>query len=414
MPFLVPFAATAALAQDTGAIAGWPRREVLVLLGGMLLLGLNGREYAYFGAFLTVIGAVAGAVRFGRAASVMRRTRSAMATAVIVAATVVSLLPALRAPTPPADSSFRVTAADSEASGVKIRQLVGPLPWHWLPAFAEWSRREGTADFPFESANHLSRLGMVAGVGFLGLIAALLIPGVADPPPDGGTLRAASGLTLAAFLLATIGGLGTIISLLIAPVALVFCRITPFLVFFSLAAVAVWVERASAGRRHGQLLWAAVAVFALLDQMVAVRPLHRGVAKAGIEYRQLQGLVEVLEREFPPGARVYQLPDRSDHLQRRVVRMRPNDDLRPYLVSHHLRWRYPARTAAETREDEPRDALELDALPARLAQDGFSAIVVDRLGYDDNGQAVLAALEATGRTALLAQADRYVAFLVRK
>ena len=59
-------------------------------------------------------------------------------------------------------------------------------------------------------------------------------------------------------------------------------------------------------------------------------------------------------------------------------------------------------------------ALGMRFEPLRLAQDGVSAIVVDRLGYDDNGVAVLAALEATGRTALLAQADRYVAFLVRK
>lgn len=405
IPFLVPFAATAALALATGAISDWPRREVFVLLGGLLVLGLNGREYAYFGAFLTVIGAVAGAVRSGRAA---------MVAAVLLAATVVSLMPAIRAPQPEPDPTYRVTAADAETGGVKIRQLVGPLPSHWLPPFAEWSRREGAAGFPYESANHLSRLGIVAGLGFLGLLWALLIPAAAGPPPHGETVRAASGLTLAAFLVATIGGLGTVVSLLIEPTILVFSRITPFLIFFSLAAVGVWVERASAGRRRGRLVWVALAIFALLDQMVAIRPLHRGVAKTRIEYRQLQGMVETLERELPSGARVYQLPDRTDHLQRRVVRMQPNDDLKPSLVSRHLRWRYPARTAAETRDDKLRDALEPDALPERLAQDGFSAIVVDRLGYDDNGEAVLAALHATGRTAVLAQTERYVALLVRK
>ena len=409
IPFLVPFAATAALALATGAIADWPRREVFVLLGGLLVLGLNGREYAYFGAFLTVIGAVAGAVRSGRAAPT-----SAMVAAVLLAATLVSLMPAIRAPQPEPDPTYRVTAADAETGGVKLRQLVGPLPWHWLPLFSEWSRREGAAGFPYETANHLSRLGIVGSVGFLGLLWALLIPAAAGPPPHGETVRAASGLTLAAFLVATVGGLGTIVSLLIEPTILVFSRITPFLIFFSLAAVGVWVERAAAGRRRGRLVWVALAILALLDQMVAIRPLHRGVAKTRIEYRQLQGMVEVLERELPAGARVYQLPDRTDHLQRRVVRMPPNDDLKPYLVSRHLLWRYPARTAAETRDDKPRDALEPDALPARLAQDGFSAIVVDRLGYDDHGEAVLAALHATGRTTVLAQTERYVAFLVRK
>jgi phosphoglycerol transferase len=410
MPFLVPFAATAALALATGAVQQWPRRDVLVLLAGNVLLGLNGREYAYFGAFLTVIGAIAGAVRFNRAAAI----RSTIVTAVIVAATVASLLPGIRAPQPEPDPNFRVTAADAEAGGVKIRQLVGPLPWHWLPLFSEWSRREGVAGFPYETVNHLSRLGIVASVGFLGLLVALLIPAAAGPPPNGETVRAASGLTLAAFLVATVGGLGSIISLLIEPETLVFSRVTPFFIFFSLAAIGFWVDRAATSPRRGQMLWAAVAILGLLDQMVAVRPLHRGVAKARIEYRQLQAFVDVLERKLPPGSRVFQLPNRTDVFYRRGVRMGPNDHLKPYLVSHSLQWRYPARTDADVRDDAPRHVLETGALPERLAQDGFSALVVDRLGYDDNGDAVLAVLLATSRTVVLAESDRYVAFLVRK
>ncbi|HET9271991.1 MAG TPA: hypothetical protein VFO31_27620, partial [Vicinamibacterales bacterium] len=411
MPFLVPFAATGALAIATGAIGEWPVRDVLVLSSGMLLLGFNGGEYAYFGAFLTVIGATIGAIRSRRLAPAPRH---AVVTAVIVLATVVSLMPAFRAPAPPTDPNFRVTAADSEAGGVKIRHLIGPLPWHWLPPLAQWSSREDSAGFPYESVNHLSRLGIVAGLGFLGLLATLLIPAIGGPPPHGETVRSASGLTLAAFLFTTVAGLGTIVSLMIEPVVLAFSRITPFFVFFSLAAIGIWLERASTGRRRGHVLWIALAVFALLDQMVAVSPLHRGVAEARMEYRRLQGLIEVLERQLPDGARVYQLPDRSDHDRRRVVRMQPNDDLKPYLVSHRLQWRYPARTLEETRDDEARDALEPDALPARLAQDGFAAIVVDRLGYDDNGAAVMDELLVAGRASVLAQTDRYIAFLVRK
>lgn len=411
MPFLVPFAATAALALATGAVRDWPKRDVTVLLAGTVLLGLNGREYAYFGAFLVAIGAVAGAIRLR---STGAGTRGAVVTAVMVAAIVVSLMPGLRAPQRDPDPNFRVTAGDTESGGVKIRQLLGPLPFHWLPAFVTWSRHEGTAGFPYESANHLSRLGIVAGIGFLGLLAVLLVPSAAGPPPHGETVHAASGLALAGFLVATVGGLGGVISLLIEPEILTFSRITPFLIFFSLAAIGVWVDRVAAGRRRGLLVWAAVAVFALTDQMVAVRPLHKGVAKARVEYRQLHGFVQRLEARLPEGARVFFLPHSTDPFVRRGVRMAPNDFLKPDLVSSHLRWRYPTRTDAEARDDKVHTALEVEALPARLGDEGYSAIVVDRLGFEDSGQAVREALVATGRTTLVAESDRYLALLIRR
>ncbi len=411
IPFLVPFAATAALALATGALRDWPKRDVIVLLGGNVLLGLNGREYAYFGAFLIAIGAAAGAIRL-RGTGAGRR--GAMVAAVMVAAIVVSLLPGLRSPQRDPDPNFRVTAGDTESGGVKIRQLLGPLPFHWFPPFATWSRTEGMAGFPYESANHLSRLGILAGIGFLGLLAVLLIPSAAGPSPHCETVHAASGLALAGFLVATVGGLGSVISLLIEPEILTFSRITPFFIFFSLTAIGVWVDRAAAGRRRGGLVWAAVVVFALTDQMVAVRPLHRGVEKARVEYRQLQSFVEALEGQLPDGAKVFFLPNSTDALTRRGVRMAPNDFLKPDLVSSHLHWRYPTRTDAEAQEDKVHTALEVDALPGRLGDEGFAAIVVDRFGYEDNGQAVREALVATGRTSALAESDRYVALVIRR
>jgi hypothetical protein len=409
MPYLVPFAATAALALATGALQSWPRRDVMVMAAGNLLLGLNGREYAYFGAFLILIDAIGGAVRSRRV-----EMRSALVAAVIVGATLVSLMSGVRAPQLPPDPNYRVTASDAEAGGVKIRQLVGPLPWHWLPPLGTWSTREAKANFPYESANHWSRLGMVGAVGFLGLLVTLLIPAAAGPPPRGDTVRAAAGLTLAAFLVATVGGLGSIISLLIAPEVLVFTRITPFFIFFSLVAVGCWVDWAAIGRRRGQWLWAAVAILGLLDQMVAISPMHRGVAKARMEYRQLQGFVKLLERQLPAGAKVFQLPNRSAHFYRRGVRSGPSDHLKFDLVSHQLSWRYPLRTDADVRRDAPHEPLEPGALPAQLARDGFAAIVVDRLGYDDTGEGVLATLQATGRTTVLAQTERYVAYVIQR
>jgi hypothetical protein len=94
--------------------------------------------------------------------------------------------------------------------------------------------------------------------------------------------------------------------------------------------------------------------------------------------------------------------------------MAPNDFLKPDLVSHQLRWRYPTRTDAEAREDKVWTALEVEKLPAMLAEAGYAAIVVDRFGYDDNGQATRDALVATSRAAILAETERYIALVIKR
>lgn len=222
MPYLVPFAATAALALATNRWAEWPRRDRRVVLAGCVLLGSNGLDLAYFGTWLTAIGAIAGAVW------VRSRARLAQGSAVpalIVLAVTVSLLPMMVARQQEGysvDEHFLI--GETERSGLKIRQLLGPLPEHWLPFIRKWSAREGEARFPYESENQYARLGIVAGVGFIGLVAALLLPSVAGSSPHGDTIRSASRLTFALLLLATVGGFGALIGLFISPRVYIYSR----------------------------------------------------------------------------------------------------------------------------------------------------------------------------------------------
>src|SRR5204862_367728 len=79
-------------------------------------------------------------------------------------------------------------------------------------------------------------LGLVGSIGFLYLLGRLCLR-----RPGRGT-RLADGLavlTLAGLLLATVGGLGVVLSLLAAPEIRAYNRIVIFLAFFSFAAVAL-------------------------------------------------------------------------------------------------------------------------------------------------------------------------------
>jgi hypothetical protein len=112
---------------------------------------------------------------------------------------------------------------------------------------------------------------------------------------------------------------------------------------------------------------------------------------------------------------IFQLPVRPYPFDSRVFRMGPFEHFRPYLVSRHLRWSYPALTAAQVREEGRRAGGDVAALPARLAQDGFAAVVVDRLGYPDGGDGIVTAIQtATGRAGVLAESERYIALDLRR
>jgi phosphoglycerol transferase len=412
-PYLVPFAAAVSLALATNTWLAWPRRDRRIGLAGCVLLGLNGLDFAFFGVLLTAIGAVAGGL-WARNAG--RLIHGALVPAAIVLAAAVSLLPTVLAQQwegYSVNQSHQIR--ETENAGLKVRQLVSPLPDHWLPFFRAWSAREGYARFPYESENQYSRLGMIASAGFAGLLAVLLIPAIAGRAASGDTVRAASRLTMAAVLAATVGGAGTIVSLFVSPRVYAYSRISPFLVFFSLAAVACWLDRVAGGRRHGRLIWAGVLALGLLDQLVAIGPLNKDVAASRIEYRGLRGFVESLERQLPQGAMVFQLPVRAYPGDSRLFRMAPFEHFRPYLVSRRLRWSYPALTAAQVSDEARRSSVEPAALPARLAQDGFAAVVIDRLGYEDSGDGIVAAIQAaTGRSGVLAQSERHIALDLRR
>jgi len=409
MPYLVPFAALAAARLASGADIDWTWRGSRVVLAAMLLLGFNAIYFAFFGAFLIAVGAVIGAARTRKPD---RLLSGGTAIAAIVVATAINLLPSIRAwEREGRPNGVRHAASDSEIYGLKIRHLVSPLPNHWFPPFQAWTTSERRADFPVETENQLSRLGVVATVGFVVLLAVIFVPSIAGHEGDGDTIRGLSRLTLAAVFLSTIGGLGSIFSLLVAADIRSYNRITPFIAFFALAALALWIDRAVSGRTR-TIVWAGVLVLGLADQSVAARPLVRMTKEIAADTRHVRVLVETLERRLPSGALVFELPLRPYPVDPGVANMGVYAHFKPYLVSHTLRWSYPALSPAQTRAQDALAQVAPADLPARLSALGFAAILVDRDGYEDNGAAVITALQTTHAPSIGAT-DRYLALDIR-
>jgi phosphoglycerol transferase len=395
------------------------------ILIGCLLLGLNYIYYAFFGCLL--IGAAA-LVGYGRTRSRSVLRAGGLCIGVIVLATALNMVPNVlvwRDVGHPRGIAHN--ASESETYALKIRTLVSPVwTFHWFPPFRTWLEREGQAMFPVETESVHTRLGIVGTVGLVALLATLVWPGRRQPdaaiesPPDDSARReaaanvipAAARLTLVAILVATLGGFGSLFSLLVSPEIRSYNRIAPFIAFFVLAGGAAWLDRLfrPAPRPARLAAWVLILGIGLADQGVALYEVKRETPRIEPAFRRIAAFVSELETRLPPNAVVFQLPLRPFPVDGGIGKLWAYDQFRPYLLSHQLRWSYPSLTERQYEWEESIAALPTADLPRRLARDGFTAILISRAGYDDGGTAIVGALRAApDGPSLIAESEDFFA-----
>ena len=167
------------------------------------------------------------------------------------------------------DALFRRLPYETEFEGLKVSQLLLPIPTHRFEPFAE-TQADSTrfSPVPSEEGQHL---GVIGALGFLGILAALLLaarrrpdtadgdhaaakpPGLDDAaraPPEwlrpSVVLRTLGVLTITAILLATVSGFSLLISGAGFREIRSWNRIVVFIAFFAFIAVAYgldWVAR---------------------------------------------------------------------------------------------------------------------------------------------------------------------------
>lgn len=412
--YLVPFACTAAALIAQGRPQHWTRdRSFIVVLGGCTLIAFNYIYYAFFACFLLIVASLTGFLQY-RAAHVLGA--GALCVALVGAGTFLNLTPSLYSwhergkPLIVHDKG----PAESEGYGLKIRQLVSPGLWHSFPPFRAWLAREQAAAFPLDNENTRSRLGLVATLGFLSLLGLLFVPRATQSLAGGRTLLATSQLSLAAVLLGTIGGFGSLFSLLISPQIRAYNRIAPFILFLSLVAVAFLIDSLVTRPRRRVAAAILIAAVGLADQRAAAEHLNAAHEDLAAEVATLKTLVGELESRLPAGAMVFQLPLRLYLNEDEPNRMGAYEHFKPYLVSHALRWSYPALSNQQVRWQQAAALLPPDRLALELAAAGFAAIMIDRRGYPDDGAALVTALrQLSPHPALIGDTPRYAVLDIR-
>lgn len=377
-------------ASDTKRKASYDRKLLFGIIF-CLVLGTTGLfYYPFFACFFFLVG--------GISASILNRSLRPLAIGtlfiiLVFASLLASMTPQILYLIRNGDVRVaRRTAVEAEIYGLKITQMILPANGHRIKALADLKRRYNAA--PLSRENNFSSIGTVSAIGFLSLVWWGLFLRSSEGQDRSLLLDKLSLFNLAAILLATVGGFGSLFALLVSPQIRVYHRICVFISFFSLLALALLIELYLKPRLSSRIrgipfyvFLFALTVLGLLDQTTKdfIPPYEQDQR----EEKAYRALVGEIERRMPAHAMIFQLPYMPFPGSPQINEMQDSDHFKAYLLSKTLRWSYGAI------KDRPADlwqrqvvTLPTEDFIEELCIAGFSGIFINRTGYADRGVAI--------------------------
>jgi phosphoglycerol transferase len=375
---------------DLRTRVGW--RSIRWLVLGAALIAVTGIYYLAF--LLTLLGtcAVLGAVA--------RRRPSRLLVAAVIGGTglvtaVLANLPTIQFRAEHAANLLGVPdrrPAVSEAYPLRLVELLSPVTGHRFPPFAWISNQLSELG---RNGMGTANLGLAASIGFVIGVGALLLTPIVRRERGTWQLETRLGIVmLIAFFFGAAGGLSRVTELLGLQGVRAWSRIAIVIAFAAVAVFARTLDRVRVSRRwravfRRRLAWysvcAVVLVVGLLDQTSgALLPDPKGLERA---WRADAAFVHRLERRLPHGATVFELPV-SDFPEHGAGHRMSDHDLikETYLHSSTLRWSAGGIRGRSTEWQWPASRLKIRNLLRGLVAMGFTGVVLDRAGYDDDAR----------------------------
>ncbi len=177
-----------------------------------MICALTGSAGIYYAVFAMAFFAIMAIFRFVRRPDVGQALTGLMPIAFISSFIILNVSPSscIGCGTEPTMSSHCALPREADIYGMKIIQLLMPIINHRIARLAAWKTDYLITTGPYVPNNDVTvALGVVAGFGFLFLVAWLFF-GQDDRTIDGQLLTHLSLLNMAALLIATIGGFGSL------------------------------------------------------------------------------------------------------------------------------------------------------------------------------------------------------------
>ena len=377
---------------------GVPRARILLIAGACLVVGAGSSYYAIFALLLLLtVVPIAAIARRSRAIAL----QGAAVMALVATSFALANAPAIVYPMQHgANDSVAVRQpGESELLGLKLADMVIPRNTHRIDALARRGQ-DYYARTPLRSEGFNPALGSVATLGLLAALLVLLATGLASATASlrRSRIAVAGTVALMGFLIGTVGGGSALIAYALTPQLRAWNRLALFIAFAALLAVALLLTALGERlRTRGRPAWlpAVIAAFVgavgVYDQTSATdAPDHAAVAA---DWRADEGFPNAMQRRFPAGTKILQLPYMSYPENGAIRGLQDYDLFTGYLHTKDLRWSYGAIRGRLSDWHRVHQALPPEQLATAAAAAGFGAVYLDRAGYADGGVATAAALE---------------------
>jgi hypothetical protein len=353
------------------------RRRVLfevAVLTGCVITSLVSAYYAVFAGLLVAaagIGALV-ATRVWRSLLVA----AGRGLALVVPLAVAAVVDHIYLPSHMGYEAVLVTrsVSDSEHYGGKITAMLLPASGTRFLFLHDIRTRYDTA---YPNAAEGPALGLVAGIGFIGLVCwAVLVYWRRTTANDDARIRTLAALTWVALFVYVVGGVGTVWSMFLSGGGIrVWSRMHVYIALLALLAVGITIDRIGRYRVRVAVV-ALVTVIAIVDQTSPVYRPNADLAKA--VRAETTSMTTAIRARVASGAMIYQYPQVNFPIANRVSGSF-YDGFLPFLYSHDLRWSYGGMQGDPAADwQRPLAARPFADQVALLATAGFAGILVDQ------------------------------------
>lgn len=365
-------------------------------LAGLIACVTQGFEYIYYSFFAVLLFAIATLIAY-KPNGWRQFKLPLLAAAIVILSTGLNLLPTFQSwqKDGAAPEMGYKSVKEAEVYGAKLRRMIAPHPENPILPLALFAQRDANAGFPNENENTTARLGLYGAFGLLLMMVVILrrSGGAGLPQP----MMAVSALGLATFLIITVGGLGAVINLLTVPDIRAYNRFSVYLSFFAMTATGLWWQAKFGGlpsrwRVVGYFILGGFVLLSLYDQLLHAKPPVARQQNDMGRAKEERMVVENLERIFPNGTSVLELPLTGFPLLAQFNNMPSYDHGRRYIWSTHLKWSWPSFSQRHRAWQTRMGALKGDELIRAAIFSGFGAIWIDLAAYPDDGRAMVASL----------------------
>lgn len=356
------------------------KRNIYALIF-LILIANNGMAYyAYFTCFFILVAGVTSAINKKNKQKIFLSLAQVL---LIIVTLVIELLPTMIYLKREGVNPLAVirSGADGEVYGLKIVQLFLPLSSHGN-SFLENVINSYRNNAPLVNENISSYLGLIGIVGFVMLIFMIYYNKFNSELAS--KLKILSLLNISAILLATIGGVGSIVCFFVTTKIRGYNRISIFIMYICILAVGYALTFLCKKVLNKKVFIMGVMVvfsFSIWEQF-SNGAISYTLNK--LNYESDEAFVQKLENGVSPGAMIFQLPYHQYPEGGRVNNMSDYQLLTGYLHSNNLRWSYGGMKGRKADTwNKMISELDTENMVKALSVVGFEGIYIDRRAYTD-------------------------------